>query len=244
MDKPFSTVVAQLSFDYNMPLSCLLDNENHFSIYVPQEGRRRFDDNPDIFLKMAVFNGKIVATGKEEAIEAIKGIIGKRKGDWIFDDGSLSKIIMMLSTYNRRLEMIHPFFVKSHKSFVDKGDLSYRIIEKDEIEKYRDNDDFSEAFAFDENAPDEIGVAIMEKGEIVSMAGASSDSMLMWQIGVNTKPKYRGKGYGKMAVDILSDRVIDRGHLPFYGTSFSHIASMNVALSSSFRPMWTELISD
>ena len=103
MDKAFSTVVAQLSFDYNMPLSFLLDNENHFSIYKPQEGRRRFDDNPDIFLKMAVFNGKIVATGKEEAIEAIKGIIGKRKGDWIFDDGSLSKIIMMLSTYNRRL---------------------------------------------------------------------------------------------------------------------------------------------
>ena len=93
MDKAFSTVVAQLSFDYNMPLSFLLDNENHFSIYKPQEGRRRFDDNPDIFLKMAVFNGKVVATGKEEAIEAIKEIVGDRKGNWIFDGGTLSRII-------------------------------------------------------------------------------------------------------------------------------------------------------
>ena len=67
----------------------------------------------------------------------------------------------MLSSHDRKLEMIHPFFVKTHKSYEDKGDLSYRIIEKDEIEKYRDNNDFSEAFAFDENAPDEIGVAII-----------------------------------------------------------------------------------
>ena len=140
--------------------------------------------------------------------------------------------------------MIHPFFVKEKKSNKERENLLYRIIEKEEIERYRDDDAFSEAFAFDENAPDEIGVAIMENGEIVSISGASSDSPLMWQIGVNTKPEYRGKGYGEMAVDILSDIVLDIGHLPFYGTSFSHISSMNVALSSSFRPMWSELISD
>ena len=244
MDKAFFTVATQLSLDYNMPLSFLLDNENHFSIYSPLEGRRRFEDNPDVFLKMAVFNGKVVATGKEEGIEAIKEIVGERKGDWIFDGGTLSRIIMMLSSHNRRLEMIHPFFVKEKKSNKERENLLYRIIEKEEIERYRDDDAFSEAFAFDENAPDEIGVAIMENGEIVSISGASSDSPLMWQIGVNTKPEYRGKGYGKMAVDILSDIVLDIGHLPFYGTSFSHISSMNVALSSSFRPMWSELISD
>ena len=65
MDNAFYTVAAQLALDYNMPLSFLLDNENHFSIYVPKEGRRLFGDNPDLFLKIAVFNGKVVATGKE-----------------------------------------------------------------------------------------------------------------------------------------------------------------------------------
>ena len=91
--------------------------------------------------------------------------------------------------------MIHPFFVKSKKSNKKTENISFRIIEKEEIEQYRD-DDFSEAFAFDDDAPDEIGVAIMEKGEIVSVAGASSDSPLMWQLGVNTKLEHRGKGYG------------------------------------------------
>ena len=243
MDNTFNTVAAQLALDYNMPLSFLLDNENHFSIYVPKEGRRLFGDNPDLFLKIAVFNGKVVATGKEEAVEAIKEMVGKRKGDWIFDGFFLSKIILFLSEYGREVEMIHPFFVKSKKSNKETENISFRIIEKEEIEQYRD-DDFSEAFAFDDDAPDEIGVAIMEKGEIVSVAGASSDSPLMWQLGVDTKLEHRGKGYGTSAVEILSDIVLDKGHIPFYGTAFSHISSLNVALSSSFRPMWIELVTN
>ena len=84
----------------------------------------------------------------------------------------------------------------------------------------------------------------MEKGEIVSVAGASSDSPLMWQLGVDTKLEHRGKGYGASAVEILSDIVLDKGHIPFYGTAFSHISSLNVALSSSFRPMWIELVTN
>ena len=240
----FSLVASQLALDYSMPLSSVMDKENHYSLYTPMEGRRRFEDNPDFFLKLAVFNGKVIATGKEEAIDGIKEIIGERKGEWILDGKSLERIISFLSIHNKHINILHPFFVKSEKTNNDYSTLSYRIIEKEEIERYRDDDAFSEAFAFDENAPDEIGVAIMENGEIVSISGASSDSPLMWQIGVNTKPEYRGKGYGKMAVDILSDIVLDIGHLPFYGTSFSHISSMNVALSSSFRPMWSELISD
>ena len=243
MDNAFNTVAAQLALDYNMPLSFLLDNENHFSIYVPKEGRRLFGDNPDLFLKIAVFNGKVVATGKEEAVEAIKEMVGKRKGYWIFDGFFLSKIILFLSEHGREVEMIHPFFVKSKKSNKETENISFRIIGKEEIEQYRD-DDFSEAFAFDDDAPDEIGVAIMEKGEIVSVSGASSDSPLMWQLGVNTKLDYRGKGYGTSAVEILSDIVLDKGHIPFYGTAFSHISSLNVALSSSFRPMWIELVSN
>ena len=85
---------------------------------------------------------------------------------------------------------------------------------------------------------------IIENGVVVSVSGASADSPLMWQIGINTKREFSGKGYGKAAVDILSDIVLDRGKIPYYGTAFSHLSSMRIALASSFRPMWTELISN
>lgn len=76
----FSLVASQLALDYSMPLSSVMDKENHYYLYTPMEGRRRFEDNPDFFLKLAVFNGKVIATGKEEAIDGIKEIIGERKG--------------------------------------------------------------------------------------------------------------------------------------------------------------------
>ncbi len=240
----FSLVASQLALDYSMPLSSVMDKENHYTLYTPMEGRRRFEDNPDFFLKLAVFNGKVIATGKEEAIDGIKEIIGERKGEWILDGKSLERIISFLSIHNKHINILHPFFVKSEKTNNDYSTLSYRIIEKEEILGFKDMDEFSEAFAFDENAPDEVGVAIMENGEIAAMAGASSDSPMMWQIGVNTKPQFRGKGYGTKAVDILSNIVLERGIIPYYGTSFSHISSMRVALSASFLPMWTELISN
>ena len=96
----FSLVASQLALDYSMPLSSVMDKENHYSLYTPMEGRRRFEDNPDFFLKLAVFNGKVIATGKEEAIEGIKEIIGERKGEWILDGKSLERIISFLSIHN------------------------------------------------------------------------------------------------------------------------------------------------
>ena len=72
MDDIFSLVASQLALDYSMPTSFLLDKENHFSLYTPQEGRRAFEDNPDLFLKMAVFNGKIVATGKLRPLRVLR----------------------------------------------------------------------------------------------------------------------------------------------------------------------------
>ena len=244
MDDIFSLVASQLALDYSMPTSFLLDKENHFSLYTPQEGRRAFEDNPDLFLKMAVFNGKIVATGKAEAIEGIKEIVGKRRGDWIFDCGSLERILNFLKEKERRVELLHPFLVKGKKSNNQYEGINYRVLEKEDIAFYKDNDDFSEAFAFDPNAPDEVGVEIIENGVVVSVSGASADSPLMWQIGINTKSEFSGKGYGKAAVDILSDIVLDRGKIPYYGTAFSHLSSMGIALASSFRPLWTELISN
>ena len=243
MDDYTFIVAKQLSLDYAMPLSHLLDDENHFSIYKKREGRRVFEEDDDIFLKIAVFNSKVIATGKKEAVEGVKGIIGERKGEWIFDDGNLSRISCFLSENGRKIKMLHPFFVKSGKTEVDSKGMEYKIIGKDEILSYKGNSDYGEAFAFDENAPDEIGVIILKDGKEAAAAGASSDSPLLWQIGVNTKDGYRNKGYGKTAVEILSNLVLDTGHLPFYGTAFSHISSLRLAISTSFKPMWIELLS-
>ena len=94
------------------------------------------------------------------------------------------------------------------------------------------------------DAPDRIGIAAVLNGEIIGMAGASEDSPLMRQIGINVLPDFRGKGIAEYLVTALKNMILDEGYLPFYGTSMSHLASQRVALSAGFRPAWTELTAE
>ena len=48
-------------------------------------------------------------------------------------------------------------------------------------------------------------------------------------------------GVGSLLVGLLKNELLDRGILPFYGTSMSHIVSQKVALNAGFSPAWAEL---
>ena len=43
---------------------------------------------------------------------------------------------------------------------------------------------------------------------------------------------------------IDGDTIIDKGRLPYYGTSMGHIASQKVVIGSGFVPAWAELVTD
>mgnify|MGYP003176625545 CR=1 FL=1 len=58
----------QLALDYCCSPADVADSENHFSIYAPQEGRRRFQEALIRGLKIAVVNGKLLFTGSEEIV--------------------------------------------------------------------------------------------------------------------------------------------------------------------------------
>ena len=89
--------------------------------------------------------------------------------------------------------------------------------------------------------PDVIGVATVRDGAVVGAAGASADSPLLWQIGVNVAPAARRQGVASWLVALLRDAVVAQGRLPYYGTAASHVASMRVALNAGFRPAWAEV---
>ncbi len=57
-----------LALDYCCSPADVTDSQNHFSIYIPREGRRRFQEGTVCGLKIAVVNGKLLFTGSEEII--------------------------------------------------------------------------------------------------------------------------------------------------------------------------------
>lgn len=116
--------------------------------------------------------------------------------------------------------------------------------DQNSILKFQGDGRFVEAFAFDPYAPDVLGIAAVKGGKILGMAGASTDSPLFWQIGINVDPHAVGMHVGSTLVKILAQDIIAHGAIPYYGTSMSHIASQRVAHSAGFAVAWAELVAE
>lgn len=237
-------IIKQLALDYCCSEEAVQDKANHFTEYVPLGGRRMFEESADgCFLKIAVFGGKLLVTGQKDMVAALEEKFGDMGGEWFMDAAALSCIDRMIGVYGWRIEQVHEFYTSDQKKLLSTEGFELRWYERDEIVQFKGDERFAEAFAFDENAPDVLGVAAFKDDRIMGMAGASADSPLLWQIGVNIMEDCEKKGIGSMLVTALKNEVLDRGFLPYYGTAMSHLASKRVALKAGFLPAWVELIT-
>ena len=231
----------QLALDYCCREEDVRDKENHFTEFSFQEGRRRFREEKDCFLKITVVNGKVLASGDPSIIKWCEQKFEKTAGAWFFEPENLRIIDSRLQESGYKIGMMHPFFISDTISDAGPGEYEIRWFEEDEIGQFRGDERFKNAYSFCEEAPDVLGIGAFRKGMVLGMAGASADSPIMWQIGIDVRPEAEGLGIGKMLVTLLKNEIIRRRILPFYGTAFSHLASQSVALGSGFHPAWVEL---
>lgn len=235
---------GQLARDYCCYHDGVLDTKNHFTEYKPHEYRRRYQEKDECFLKIAVVNGKVLFTGRQDIIAWCKDNYADTGSEWFFEAKNMHKLNERLYHDGYQIGMVHPFYIAEHKSEVYTSGYEIKWYRDNEIEQFRGDDRFNEAFAFCETAPDMIGVAAIKDDKILGMAGASMDSPVMWQIGINVNPDTRAKGIGKMLVTLLKNEILEQDRLPYYGTSMSHIASQRVALGAGFVPAWAELVTE
>ena len=246
MNKAFEALFKQLSLDYCVTFEEAADKENHFKTFIPLEGRRQFRTLDDCVLKVAAVNGKLLFTGKEEIIEQCGKRYETTIGDWFMDVKNFKALEDIVSPFGFRLCSAHPFYlpgsVEIEADPLD-GKRDYEIVKYDReaIEQFRGNDRFSNAYSFEEKAPDMLGVGAVLDGKIIGMAGASADSETLWQIGIDVVPEARGKHVGADLVRILKNDILKSGHMPFYGTSMSNIGSQRVAHHAGFVASWSEL---
>ncbi len=237
------TLAMQLSLDYCCTADEVLSAENIFTVYCARDGRRRFDGGDDCFLKIAAINGKLMCTGREDIVARLSPALKDYDGRWFMEAGPLARLSEIIAAYGYCVKQVHPFYLASRPTAAATQGLETIWYERDEISRFADDARFDEAFAFCEDAPDVLGVAALSAGKILAMAGASEDSALLWQIGINVEPEAAGRGIGTALVTLMKNAVIERGALPFYGTAVSHIASQRVAIKAGFLPAWTELLT-
>ena len=233
----------QLAIDYCCSENGILARKNQFTVHRNLEGRRRFWTGSECFLKVAVANGCLLFTGNESILSWCKENYADTDSAWFFESKSLRRLNYRLHEDGWQIETVHPFFISEEPSDARRTDCEIRWYGADAIEAFRGDERFTEAFSFCPEAPDVLGVAALRGDTLLGMAGASADSPTMWQIGINTEPCARGSGIAVTLVTLLKNAVLEKGILPFYGTSMSHIASQRVALASGFVPAWAELVT-
>lgn len=234
-------VKGQFAKDYNCSIEDFDNKNNLITDNILIEGRRIYSNEEEI-LKILIFGGKAVIFAdeciKEWCIQNLRDI----PAGLMYLYSVLRRIDTKLSEFGYEIDNTHHYYLPNEKS--DNKELIKNIgwYEKEEINQFEGDNRFDEAFAFNSNYPDVLAVAALDDdGNIIAMAGASEDSEIMWQIGVNVLPHAKGKGFGKGIVSILKDEILKRGKIPFYGTVESHIISQKVAIQSGFYPAFAEL---
>ena len=234
-------VKKQLTKDYNCSINDFNNKNNLITDMKLLEGRRQYSNDEEI-LKILIFDGKAIVCAdeciKEWCVENLSNI----PGEWMYLYSVLRRIDNKLNEFGYEIDNTHHYYLPKENN--DNIELVNNIkwYEKEEINQFNGDNRFDEAFAFNNNYPDVLAVALLDdNGDILAMAGASEDCETMWQIGINVLQSEQGKGFGKKLVNILKNEILKRGKIPFYGTVESHIISQKVAIQSGFYPAFAEL---
>ena len=238
------SLAEQLAVDYCCTPEDVGDNQNHFTEFSKADGQRVFDSIDNPVLKITVVNDKLLFTGRADVIAICKEKYMGETGQWFMDVHNFRAIEDIIKPLGHRIKTVHPFFLPADARVTTGDELDLILYSRDEIEQFRGDDRFDEAFCFDEAAPDMIAVAACKDGKMLGMAGASADSPTFWQIGINVFPEAEHNHVATALVSKIKYEIIKLGKVPYYGTSISNLASQRVALNSGFKPAWVELLSE
>ncbi len=237
----YEKLLQQLSLDFNCTPDDLRAKENIVTASALNEGRRNYSSGRP-FLEMVTLGGNAVIMAKECLHAFLRGWSKDVQGHSLFEFGNLAKLNEELKRYGYRMAPTHHMFLPCR---------DVRAVERFRVKWYYDNEirpfygdpRFPNAIAFPvpcPERPDRIAVTAVDGDAIMGMAGCSEDAPQWQQIGIDVLPEYRSAGIGSCLVTLLTNRIIEMGDVPFYGTAAANIRSQNIAMNCGFRPAWVE----
>jgi len=222
-------VFEQLALDLNCSPADFDKEGMIFCVAKDNEGRRPFPRG-EIHFEMLTAGKSVIVCASEKNIPYVKTQLQGKTCDEAFG-----------MPFVHGTGMYYLPDLKNIKPFLPPENYEYKLYEKDEIPVLYELDGFSNALASGQTRilrPDVIAITASRAGKIIGMAGASADSAKMWQIGIDVFPEHRGNGLAAYLVNKLTLEIIERGFIPYYGTSVSNIASQSVAHRAGYIISW------
>lgn len=237
-----SKLKEQLAIDLNCSKADFDKNENTVKILCKNHLKRRNIED-DLFMFMACFGkGTVVATC-EEMEKFMTKYVAKMDGFRCFDM-PLNVLENELKKHGGMISEIEEFYLlESDKIGQINTKFDVEILEGAAIKKLYEDNRFHMALGYcqEQDRKDMLAVVAYENGEIVGVAGASNDTDQIWQIGIDVVPEKQKHHVATDIVRIISDEVLKRGKIPYYGTAWSNIASKRVAINAGYKPVWVEM---
>lgn len=237
----YATMLKQIELDCNV-------REGHWIkddiIIAPSRvlPGSRVIDKLSPFFRVVVYMGKAYVMADEDTIPGWEEILKDYPAEWFFNYGRLRKIDRILNEFDMEIIDTHIYYLPDADAEEIKIDGGLKWFTQEEIDSYKEGNEFKHALCYSPTQPDVYAVAMPDgKGGYKGMAGASLDGEYVRQIGIDIKEEYQGEGLATKLVKSLKQRILEDGYLPFYGTSESHALSRSVGVKSGFLPAFSEL---
>lgn len=149
-----------------------------------------------------------------------------------------------LRKYGMIISEIEEFYLLGNSEICEiNTEFDIEILEGAAIQKLYEDPRFHMALGYcqEQERKDMLAVAVYKNEEIVGVVGASNDTDQIWQIGIDVVREKRKHHVATDIVKIISNEVLKRGKVPYYGTAWSNIASKRVAINAGYKPVWVEM---
>ena len=129
----------QLAIDYCCNPEDVLDEKNHFTEHRFIEGRRRYHEKEDCYLKLVLVNGKILFTGRKDIVEWCRENYSEKGSEWFLEVKNMRKLNERFAQDGYQIGMAHPFYISETVSEVDTKGYDIEWYRGKEIEQFRDD---------------------------------------------------------------------------------------------------------
>ncbi len=237
-----SALKEQLAIDLNGVKEDFEREENVVKILSPSPLKRR-NINDGLLLFMACFGKATVAAVRPELEPFMTDYIANMDSFRCFDM-PLNVLEKELKKHGAIINEIEEFYLLDRKEVQPVNPtFEFEILDGEAIKKIYGDHRFHMALGYSQESirKDMLAVVAYEKGEILGVAAASNDTDDIWQIGVDVVPEKQKQHVATDIIRIISNEVLKRNKIPYYGTAWSNIASKRVAINAGYKPVWVEM---
>lgn len=241
-----NAAAKQLSIDLCCKAEDLFKYENTVTAPKINHGRRVLTENTHFFRAATMGMGTVICA--DPAVLPYARLIAEQnEGAEIFSAAVVSAVNRELFGNGYCIGVCNQYYLPKtpYRPVYRKEGYTMSVFEGKDVERLYDYEGFGNSLLYKKigERRDILAVCAVNGRRIMGIAGASSDSLTMAQIGVDVVPEFRGMGIGTSLVSACAAEVFRCGYVPYYGTLCSNIISQRLAAACDFIPAWCEMFS-